>query len=200
MGRGNLLNSIPELQLEWATRYGSLSVRSFLLEVKGLTERQYRYILQKYDLSTWTRQRQTIETKTRAAQIESYVDKATRSLDVQFKAAQLLFMKITNQIATLSLEKQNANLIAKLTIALADAQAINNKALGLTEESIKRIYAMRESQQGAAQINSAEREAKIANAVQRLDYDDIVDMIKARRRKQRELAATLPKEETEDKP
>ena len=41
---------------------------------------------------------------------------------------------------------------------------------------------------------------KITKAVERLDYDDIVDLIKARRRKQRELVATLAKEETEDKP
>ena len=61
MTRGKLTNSIPELQLEWATKHSTSSIRHFLIEVKGFTERQYRYLMTKADQNSWTRKPREVD-------------------------------------------------------------------------------------------------------------------------------------------
>lgn len=203
MVRGHLTNSIPELQLEWATKYSTSSIRNFLIKVKGLTERQYRYLMTKADQNSWNRKRREVEIKIQDSHVESYVDKVFRITDAQHKAAQATLLKITNKIIKLDTDKCQSVEILNLTRALATAQEVSFKALGLSDESLRRAFTEKENHIGNLKpVNriSVEENEKINKAVERLDYDDIVDLIKARRRKQRELAATVVKEETEDKP
>lgn len=203
MVRGHLANSIPDLQLEWATKHSTSSIRNFLIKVKGLTERQYRYLMTKADQNSWHRKRREVEIKIQDSHVETYVDKVFRITDAQHKAAQATLLKITNKILKLDADKCQSVEILNLTRALATAQEVSFKALGISDESLRRVFAEKENHIGGLKpINptSVDESEKINRAVERLDYDDIVDLIKARRRKQREIAATLQRVEAEDKP
>lgn len=190
MGRGNLVNSIPKMQIEWATKYSHSSIRNYLIEVKGLTERQYRYILKKAPLKTWATKRQSIEAKTEEAQIETYVERVSKTAENQIRSANLAFLKITNQIAKYDPIKHNSTALLNLSKALREAQDVAFKALGLTEDSMRRVYALNEENyQNLKQVNTASKVDQINAAAARLDYEDIVDLLKAqsaRRKKQRE--------------
>lgn len=60
MAKAKLVKMIPELQAEWAAKYGNESVRNYLITVKGYTERQYRYIIKVAKLDTWLKKRTKI--------------------------------------------------------------------------------------------------------------------------------------------
>ena len=185
MGRGQLQNSIPELQLEWATKYGTSSIRHYLTKVKGLTERQYRYLMAKADQNSWLHKRSEIESKVEATYVETYADKVFKSTTSQHKSAQLALYKITSKISKLKTEDSNSIDFYNLTKALAIAQEVSLKALGLSEESLRRMFKDQDTQ--VSNLKPINEEKEIAKAVQRLSYDDVVDIIKAKRRKLREL-------------
>ena len=118
MVRGKLTNSIPELQLEWATKHSTSSIRNFLIKVKGLTERQYRYLITKADQNSWSRKRREVEIKIQDSHVESYVDKVMRITETQHKAAQATLLKITNKIIKLDIDSCQSVEILNLTRAL----------------------------------------------------------------------------------
>lgn len=185
MGRGQLLNSIPELQLEWATKYGTSSIRNYLTKVKGLTERQYRYLMTKADQSSWLHRRSEVESKVEATYVETYVEKVFKSTTSQHKSAQLALYKITSKISKLTTEDTNSIEVFNLT-----------KALGLNDESPRRMLKDQDSQVSNLRLINHEKE--IEKALQRLSYDDVVDIIKAKRRKLRELNTANSKSTVDD--
>ncbi len=172
MTRGKLTNSIPELQLEWATKYSTSSIRNYLIKVRGLTERQYRYLMAKADQKSWNRKRSEVDAKIQSSHVDSYTDKIMRSIDNQVKAAQLLLLKITNQIIKLDTNKCSSTEILNLVKALAAAQEVCFKALGETDESIRRAFAEKENQinnLNPVNSTSVDENEKINKAVARLD-------------------------------
>ena len=185
MGRGQLLNSLPELQLEWATKYSTSSIRHYLTKVKGLTERQYRYLMAKADQNSWSTKRKEVESKVEAEYIETYVDKVMKTTESQHKAAQLALLKVTSKMAKLNVELTHSGDYLNLTKSLALAQDVSLKALGLNDESLRRIFKDKDSQ--IENIKPLNDSNEIEKAMQRLSYDDVVDIIKAKRRKLREL-------------
>jgi len=193
MARGQLINSIPALQLEWAIKYNTRSIRNYLIEVKGLTERQYRYVLKKAALDSWILKRTQIETKAQAIHIESYLDKVMKTTDNHLKAANLTLMKITSQIANYNPARQNPSTLLHLTRALAEAQSVAFKALGMDDQTVRRTFtAKEESFKNLKTAEPISEFEKINNAAARLDYDDIVDMLKATRVKRKALIASEP--------
>ena len=199
MARGQLLNSIPDLQTEWATKHHTLSVRSFLIEHKGFTARQYRYIIGKAKLNQWHIRREEIQNQVVSAKTNGIVNRIVKSHEQVLKTANLNLLQINNQLTKFNPSTGKSMDLLNYARAMSVIQNTEMIACGISAEGLKTILESRDD------INPLNPQPTISDdfekskkAAARLDYDDIVDLLKERRRKQRELAALTQK--TEDKP
>ena len=88
-GRGEILNSIPSLKVEWVTDYPNLSIRDFLMNKKAFTERQYRSVIASAPLAEWEAYRKEIREKISVTKIRTHVNLITDTNNNCMKAASL---------------------------------------------------------------------------------------------------------------
>ena len=98
MARGEILNSIPDLQIEWATKHSNLSVRNFLINIKGFSPRQYRHILAKANLLSWNTRKEEIQNSVASARIDKTISLAVKTHEQYYKSSQINLAQITKKI------------------------------------------------------------------------------------------------------
>ena len=176
-----------------------LSVRSYLIEHKGFTERQYRYILSKSKLNQWHIRREEIQNQVVSAKATNIVDKIVRSHELAIRTSNLNLLQINRKLTRFNPSTGRSIDLLNCAKALSISQDSGMAAYGLSVEGLRLILEnqdqLKVSPSSHPQVSETE---KLNKAVARLEYDDVVDIIKAQRRKRRELAAL--KQKTEDMP
>lgn len=188
MARGEILNSIPELQIEWATKHPNLSVRGFLIDIKGFSPRQYRHIISKAKLLSWTIRKEEIQNGVASATIGATINLAVKSHEQYYKSSQLNLIQLTKQICKFDTSNGKSEDLLNLTKALSLNQNIAFTSLGLPNGSgIKEILEKLDCDQSKKNLDIENSSA--AAAASKLSYDDIVDLLKERRLKKQKLIA-----------
>ena len=139
MPRGSLKNSIPDLQLDWATNHPNKSVRDYLMNVKDLSDRQYRYIISHAKLVEWQARRQEIQNSVDMDKIRTYSTKAAE-VHAQFvDAAKLGLSKIVDALAhSDDLSPQD---LLNLSKALEENQKTLHQAMGVSaDDGLVHVY------------------------------------------------------------
>ena len=182
MPRGSLKNSIPDLQLDWATNHPNKSVRDYLMNVKDLSDRQYRYIISHAKLVEWQARRQEIQNSVDMDKIRTYSTKAAE-VHAQFvDAAKLGLSKIVDALAhSDDLSPQD---LLNLSKALEENQKTLHQAMGVSaDDGLVHVYLemdkrIKESQM---KIEQEATQSKSDNAFQQLAYEDLLEFIEWRR-------------------
>lgn len=185
MARGEILNSIPDLQIEWATKHSNLSVRGFLIDIKGFSPRQYRHIISKAKLLSWTIRKEEIQNSVASATIGATISLAVKTHEQYYKTSQFNLAQITKKICQFDTSNGDSEDLLNLSKALSLNQNIAFVSLGIPNGiGIQQILEKLESEKSYPNHDTEEKTA--AAAANRLSYDDIVDLIKERRlRKQK---------------
>ena len=186
MSKGSVLNSIPDLQLEWATDYPTLSIRDFLMGRKGFTERRYRHIISNAPACNWRLRREEIQNQITFKKLERHVEEAADMHRNYFSASKLTLAR--------SIEFLNSGKPSRSTDILNCAKAIETSqkiflsSMGIADgQGIVQIH-----QQQVVNMTKEPSQITVSPDVERqLTYDDIMALIELKREQKRIAAAQL---------
>ena len=183
MGRGRLLNSIPDLQIEYGGEYGTHSIRDFLISVKGFSERQYRHIIAHAPASEWHVRRGEIQNSIAANKIERLTEEAVEINYKFVETARVGLFKATQFMAR-AVDPSNGGLTPEeLLNCLKSVQATQEvfmRAMGVKKgEGLTQIF--ESVQRRAEAISKVGAEAKPNLPLENLSYDDVMTLIEIRR-------------------
>ena len=128
--RGSIINQIPNLQLEWATEYPSLSIRDFLIEKRGFTDRQYRFILSRAPAEEWKKGREEIQNRMGSQKIDGFLADMRKTQGTHSRASHLALARSVGLLAKKELKPTDLlNCIRSVEVA----QRIFHTAMGIRE-------------------------------------------------------------------
>lgn len=149
---------IEALQIEKAVLYPSLSVRDYLLRVKGYTPKQYSVFIRWAAIPEWEARREQLQNEITANLLKRHVDAAAAAQDLFINTTRLGLTRVLEMLTKLQVQVvpeyahvpdpddpkktkvvrkfglRSADL-ANCMLALRTAQEIYRKAMGLTDES-----------------------------------------------------------------
>ncbi len=176
MKRLKIVKQIPDLQIEWATQYANQSLRAFLLDTKGFTERQYRYILDRSPAIEWNIRKEEIQNKVVSETIESFAEQAAQVHRGFITAAELATAVTQRTLAAKGSHIESGELL-NLLKSLAEAQEIYLKAIGAQKgHGLLDIY-------GELLKNRPDKRQKAdpVGSDADLSYEDVMILIEAKR-------------------
>jgi hypothetical protein len=176
MKRLKIVKQIPDLQIEWATQYANQSLRAFLLETKGFSERQYRYILDKSPAIEWNIRKEEIQNKVVSETIDSFAEQAAQVHRGFIASAELATAFTRRALAARSTNIESSELL-NLLKSLAEAQEIYLKAIGAEKgHGLLDIYGelLKDRPDKRQKVDPVGPEAD-------LSYEDIMVLIEAKR-------------------
>lgn len=211
------------LMFQWAIEGGPTTPRSWL-NSQGYSDRAAHAILDLLPSDEWKEKRRSLQDGVTEKIAKRYVDKIAEMSESHLKSSNLIHLKAVEYLSKLSIEPARdakgkiivdgkgkpvfrgirSQDLVNAAVAVKESQAIMRKALGINDRDdfglqqiLNKIEQKNEIHNTQINIINTE-DSKIAKAVERLDYDDIVDLIKARRRKAREIEAKRIEEEGAD--
>jgi len=201
MARGSLKNSIPDLQLDWATNHSNKSVRDYLMNVKDLSDRQYRYVISHAKLVEWQARRQEIQNSVDMEKIRTYSSKAAK-VHAQFvDAAQLGLSKIMDTLV--HSDELSPKDLVYLAKALEENQKTFHQAMGLSaDDGLVHVYLEMDKRIKESQLNCEPEvvPAREKSVLQQLAYEDLLEFIEWRRDlKKRANAQNLDPQPAQDR-
>lgn len=180
MARGEVINSIHDLQFEWASNHASRSVRDFLLNVKGYSSRRYRYIMAKAPALQWTTRRQEIQNNVLSARQDSLFRDALEMNNQIYRTAKLSAALTMRDLAEKS---ENGRLSAKELVdymrSLETTQTVAMRALGIGPEIERRQPQTQERCSPQDSFGSSPNME--SDPIDKLTYDDVITLIEIKR-------------------
>ncbi|MDZ4661051.1 MAG: hypothetical protein SGJ18_05470 [Pseudomonadota bacterium] len=181
MARGEVVNSIHDLQFEWASNHANKSVRDFLINVKGFTPRRYRYVMQQAPALQWNTRRQELQNNVLSAKQDALLQDALETNNQIFKTAKL---GAALTMRDLSVKGEKGRLSSKELVdymrSLETTQTVAMKALGIAPEIERRTA---QTSEPCSPIHSCEppRDLKSDPLVDQFTYDDVITLIEIKR-------------------
>jgi hypothetical protein len=192
MARGQIVNSIPDLQLDWASNHANKSVRDYLISVKNLSERQYRYVIGRCPKINWETRREEIQNRVSANKVERFIREASE-MNVRFiKGANLALARANKLLMEDGITP--SELVACAT-TIAKTQEIFLKAMGVSPTGLIQIFheLQKEKSQPSSSVGPLAPPTRT--------YEEMLEVIELyREQKKRRLAkeAAEPKDESEE--
>ena len=124
MARGMLLNSIPDLIIEWASAHSTRSVRDFLMNEMKLSDSQYRYVIGRAPLINWATRRGEIQNSIAATKIDRLAEQA---VDVHWdfiRSAKIGTAKIREGLVRLDSPEADSAALVDCLKALESCQTV----------------------------------------------------------------------------
>lgn len=211
------------LMFQWAIEGGPTTPRQWLI-AQGYSPRAAEMFFEILPQDEWREKRRSLQDGVTEKIAKRYVDKIAEMSESHLKSSNLIHLKAVEYLSKLSIEPARdgkgkiivdgngkpvfrgirSQDLVNAAVAVKESQAIMRKALGINDRDdfglqqiLNKIEQKNEIHNTQINIINTE-DSKIAKAVERLDYDDIVDLIKARRRKAREIEAKRIEEEGAD--
>jgi len=173
--RGELLASVHDLKVEWATRFPHLSVRAFLIDQKGFKDRRYRYIMKQSPSFEWVSQREDVRAGVATAVIKKHIDGIVEVHSTYISASKLA---LARAVKVLSSDDSTPHELLAATKAIEISQGIYKMALG-TPEGYGLIQIEKQIKETQVKEPSALRP--------KYTYDEIKMMIEIRREQKAKL-------------
>lgn len=171
--------------MEYATNHPNLSIRDFLIQKRGFTARQYRYIVSLAPANDWRGRCQEIQNDIAAKKIGKYSEDASE-IHGQYLAASKLVL--ARAMALLISDSKAGSRPAKpvdilnCANAIARAQEIFMRAMGVEKsEGLLQIYEQ-VSQTVQAKVEVSQQKTALQKEIEsRLSYDDVMEFVHYRR-------------------
>lgn len=180
MARGELVNSIQDLQFEWASNFSSRSVRDFLINIKRYSPRQYRYLMFKAPHLEWKTKRQEVQNNVLSAKHDALIRDALETNNQIFNTAKLGVALVVKAIA-------DKNEIGRLTSkelleymrTIETTQTIAIRAFGMSPE----INTKSSASPGVGQVSKDSDTS--TSKVDEMSYEDVMILIDVKREMRR---------------
>ena len=177
MLKKNLTSQIVDLQNEWATEYPSVSIRSFLRNLKNLTQRQYAFVLEKAPASQWKARREEIQNDLTCRKHEKFANDLTDTLNGTLMGARIAATKVLTRLMDDKPMKPSEllNLVKTLESSQSIIHGIMGKPKPFTMPSIEKTKPV------ATAPTKVEPEDP---RMKQMTYDDIMMLIEIKREQQ----------------
>jgi len=212
------------LKVEWATKYSSTSIRDYLINVRGLSHKQYNQIMVHAPKPEWDAEREKLLDGITSDLVKRQVDLIAENQERHISGANIALARAIEMLSNGSIEivktDKDGNVkrtvlplrssdIMNLATAIEKAQQIYRRAMGLPNDEsgmaqlIEKINQMKSEQviQNNLQINIQQPGnpgvTHVEQLAQQLSYDQILEFINYRREK-KSLESTTS-EESNDK-
>ncbi len=186
MARGEVVNSIHDLQFEWASSHAHKSIRDFPLSVKGFTPRRYRYIMKQAPALQWNTRRQEIQNNVLSAKQESLFQDALETNNQIFKAAKLAAALTMRDLVE---KGEKGTLTSRELVeymkSLETTQTVPMRALGIAPEIERRIPPPVEP--CSSPHFGGPSTFKGPDPSEKLSYDDVMTLIEIRRDQKQQM-------------
>jgi hypothetical protein len=180
LGKGAIVNSIPDLIIEWGLKHPNLSVRSFLMEVKGYSKSRYKRIMAHAPAPEWITRREEFQNRVAANTVQKHVDKAAEVHGNYINAANLAFAKTVKRLSN-STPLTSKELLDSVT-TLEKSINVYRCAMGVPPgQGLLQIW----EQVKAPEAHQAPQE----NPAHKYTYEEIKEMIEIRREQKKKLEA-----------
>lgn len=203
------------LMFQWALEGGPTTPRNWL-QAQGYSDGAISNYFALMGPDEWREKRRALQDGVTEKIAKRYVDKIAEMSESHLKSSNLIHLKSVEFLSKLSIEPARdakgkiildgkgkpvfrgirSQDLVNAAIAVKESQNIMRKALGINDRDdfglqqiLNKIEQKNEIHNTQVNITVNTEDAKLAKAVERLEYDDIVDLIKARRRKMREIEA-----------
>ncbi|NBW99123.1 hypothetical protein EBR03_06085 [bacterium] len=213
------------LKVEWATKYASTSIRDYLLNVRGLSHKQYNQIMALAPKPEWDAERAQLLDGITSDLVKRQIDLIAENQERHISGANVALARAIEMLSKGSIEivktDKEGNVkrtvfplrssdIMNLATAIEKAQQIYRRAMGLPNDEggmaqlIEKINQMKSEQviQNNLQINIQQSGNPNITHVERLasqlSYDQILEFINYRREK-KALESNTSEENSNDK-
>lgn len=204
------------LQFQWCMDGGIMTPHGWLL-AQGYTSNAASVLLGlSGNAEGWREKRKELQDQVTEKIARRYVDKIAELAEGHLKSSNLVHLKSVEFLTKLSIEPARDKAgkmimdgkgkpvwrgirsqdILNAAQAIKESQHIMRKALGISDrdefglqQMLTRLEQKNEVHNTQVNININAEGRELAEAVKKLSYDDVVDIIKAKRRKAREIEA-----------
>lgn len=216
------LNEARLLSWQWAVEGGELTPTQWL-RTRGYSDATIQnYYNALGGVEEFRKKRTQLQDNVTEKIAKRYVDKIAEMSESHLKSSNLIHLKSVEYLSKLSIEPARdkhgkiltdgkgkpvfrgirSQDLLNAALAVKESQNIMRKALGISDRDefglaqiLNKIEQKNEIHNTQVNITVNTEEKEISKAVEKLSYDDVVDIIKAKRRRMRELEAQKAKDE-----
>jgi hypothetical protein len=211
------------LKVEWATKYASTSIRDYLINVRGLSHKQYNQIMAHAPKPEWDAERERLLDGITSDLVKRQVDLIAENQERHISGANVALARAIEMLSKGSIEIVKTSKTGKvfrttiplrssdimnLATAIEKVQQIYRRAMGLPNDEsglaqlIEKVNQMKSENQvihNNLQINvqSSQHTQAVEKLASQLSYDQILEFINYRREKKALIESSDATQSTE---